>query len=210
LRFRNQDPKVSARAYSLMTDVEFERINACQAWANWRVLPPLIELVSAPAPWRIIDLGCGQGISTEVLAWCCPPGSSLLGYDLSEIALNIARNRVYHHSAGSAAKVSFRMQEIDQPWKDADGSDIGDSTIALVNASGVVGHHLSDGRMGKIADEIRRVLSPNGWALLDTGPQLSRWKLERIMQSRGFTHQSHVRSWWLDHCGQSAFCLSSA
>lgn len=191
-----------------MTAGEYERINACQAWANWRVLPPLVQLLTAAAPWTVIDLGCGQGISTEVLAWCCPPGSRLLGYDLSETALDIARGKTYLHSEGSAAEVSFLIQEVDQPWCDAGGSVLADSCVTLVNASGIVGHHLSEKRMEKLADEIRRVVSPDGWALLDTGPRLDRRKVVQIMQSRGFIHHQHSRSWWLDRCGQSAFSLS--
>jgi SAM-dependent methyltransferase len=205
LRFRDEDSAVSDHAYASMTSDEFARINACQAWADWRVIPPLIEKVDAPRPWRIIDLGCGQGISTEVLAWCCPAGSSLLGYDLSESALDVAKKRAYRHWDGSPANVYFKVQEVDQPWRDSDENIIENSSVTVVNASGFFGHHLAEERLMKIADEIHRVLAPGGWALLDSGPQLGRRKLERMMSARGFTLQLHRRSWWLDRWGQSAF-----
>jgi SAM-dependent methyltransferase len=192
-----------------MRDGEFEHINACQDWANWRTLPRLIRSIPVPGPWTVIDLGCGQGLSTEVLAWCCPPGSSLLGYDLSESALRVARQRVYRHPNGITENVRFVTQAIDQPWKSPDGSVIGDASTTLINACGVVGHHLSESRFERVAAEIRRVLAPNGWALLDSGPKLGRQSLSRIMEANGLAHRSRVASWWFDRYGQSAFSFGA-
>jgi len=184
---------------------EFAKINACQEWANWRTIPRLLSMVHVPKPWSVIDLGCGQGLSTEVIAWYCPDGSQVLGYDLSDSALSMARGRAFYHASGKKCKVSFRPQSIDESWCDLEGKVLGDQSITLVNASGIIGHHLSYNKVCAVAREIRRVLVPGGWAFLDVGPRIRRVELKEIMQAAGFRHNCHARSCWLDPYGQSAF-----
>ncbi len=205
--FRAFDPLVSASAYASMNSSEFAHINACQKWANWRTLPKLLSKVETSGAWKIVDLGCGHGYSTEVLSWYSPEGSRLIGYDLAVSSLKIARGRTYFHSSGRVADVVFRSQPIDETWLDCDGHIISDRSITLVNASGIVGHHLSLDRLQLVVREIRRVLMPHGWALLDVGPRISRDDLAEVMRSFEFQFVCHCRSCWLDPYGQSAFRL---
>ena len=205
LMFKDTNQEISARAYAAMNSGEFAGINAFQAWADWRVLPRLVGLIPVDPPWHVIDLGCGQGVSTEVLAWCCPPGSRLLGIDLSEAALSAARQRCYRHSSGQSAAVQFRHQAIDQPWVDAQDRLVADNSITLVNASGIMGHHLDQTSVQRVVREIDRVLAPGGWAVLGFGPRRSARALEQTLREAGFIRAGQARSWWLDPCGQLAF-----
>ena len=207
LKFRADDPSESAYAYDAMNAREFANINACQEWANWRTIPQQVRHVDIMGPWFIVDLGCGQGLSTEVLAWCSPVGSRILGYDLSESALKLARSRRYRHASGEKTKVAWRTQSIDEPWLDRNGELISNQSVTLVNASGIVGHHLNSKQARLLASEISRVMVPGGWAFLDVGPRIRRSQLRDIMESSGFRFQRHVKSCWLDPYGQSAFRL---
>lgn len=186
---------------------EFAKINACQEWANWRIIPRLLNLVDQSRPWSVVDLGCGQGLSTEIIAWMSPSDTRILAYDLSESALKMARLRNYRLADGRQAPVSFRMQSIDEVWRDQHGIVLADQSITLVNASGIIGHHLSSTKVGSVAREIRRVLAFGGWAFLDIGPRIRRQELRDIMQAEGFEFRCHARSCWLDPYGQSAFQL---
>lgn len=209
MNFRADNPNVCSRAYARMSDDEFAAINACQEWANWRIIPRLVTRIQAQGPWSVIDLGCGQGVSTEVLAWYSPENSHFLGYDLCETALSRASLRKYSHSSGQTAKVNFRRQQIDQTWQDSQGQPIADGSITLVNASGIIGHHLSSECVLALVTELSRVLAVDGWALLDVGPHRGRHELSRLMSAAGFSCQRRARSWWLDPCGQLAFRRST-
>lgn len=209
MNFRADNPQVCSRAYARMSDDEFAAINACQEWANWRIIPRLVTRIHSPGPWSVIDVGCGQGVSTEVLAWYSPANSHFLGYDLCETALSRASLKNYTHSNGQLAKVSFRRQQIDQTWQDAQGHTIADGSITLVNASGIIGHHLSSQCVQTLVTELSRVLTADGWALLDVGPHRGRHELTRLMSAAGFSCLRRARSWWLDPCGQLAFCRTS-
>jgi SAM-dependent methyltransferase len=182
MNFRADNPNVCSRAYARMSDDEFAAINACQEWANWRIIPRLVTRIQDQGPWSVIDLGCGQGVSTEVLAWYSPANSHILG---------------------------FRRQQIDQTWQDAQGQPIADGSITLVNASGIIGHHLSSECVQSLVAELSRVLAFDGWALLDVGPHRGRHELSRLMSAAGFSCQRRARSWWLDPCGQLAFRRST-
>jgi SAM-dependent methyltransferase len=205
ISFRNTNPRALRAAYGRMRADEFAAINARQTWANWRTIPALVRRIPLPGPWKVLDLGSGQGDSTEVLAWCCPRGSDFLGYDLAPAALRHAAGRRYRHASGGLAKVRFRRQSIDQRWRDVDGSPIEDASVTLVNASGIFGHHVDHRCMARIAAEIARVLSPGGWALLDLGPTIDRRRLTEMLYGLALFPAAYQRSCWLDPFGQLAF-----
>ncbi len=71
LHFRSTDSKTMAAAYSAMTEAEFDAVNGRQDWANWRTIPRALNGHVPMRPLRILDLGCGTGGSTRVLAWYC-------------------------------------------------------------------------------------------------------------------------------------------
>lgn len=206
ISFRDTNPRALRAAYGRMRADEFAAINARQNWANWRTIPALVRRIPLPGPWKVLDLGSGQGDSTEVLAWCCPRRSEFLGYDLAPAALRHAAARRYRHESGGLAKVRFRRQSIDKHWRDVDGRPIDDASVTLVNASGILGHHIDHRRMVRIVAELARVLRPGGWALLDLGPTFDRRRMTELLDDFALLPVAHQRSCWLDPFGQIAFC----
>ncbi len=97
---------------------------------------------------RVLDLGCGDGDLTAVLAQA---GARALGVDVAEAALARARRR--HPS------LSFERAPIDGPLPLADG------TFDVVWASEVIEHVADTARW---LSEVRRVLVPRGRLLLTT------------------------------------------
>ncbi len=62
-----------------------------------RMLAPLSEhllRLAAPAPGeRVLDVGCGGGITSAALARAVSPGGRVLGLDVSAVILDVARRR---------------------------------------------------------------------------------------------------------------------
>src|SRR6266446_3576429 len=210
LHFRDTDPERVAQAYAAMSEAEFEGINARQDWANWRTIPRCLAGNVPDRPLRVIDLGCGTGGSSQVLAYYCPPGSHVTGYELAEPLLAIARRRRYVRSDSQNAHVDFRCQGVTEPWCDAEGRRLPPTSVDVVNASGVVGHHLDEETVRPMIDEQIRVLKADGVAMLDVGPTLRAGALQRVMKAAGFSCVGHFRSWFGDPTGQIVFCLRRA
>lgn len=97
---------------------------------------------------RVLDIGCGQGEFTALLA---AAGTAVLGIDVADAALDRARSR---HPG-----VDFRRVE-------ADGRlSLDDNSFDLVWASEVI-EHIPD--TGRWLSEVRRVLVPGGRLLVTT------------------------------------------
>lgn len=203
--FRTTDPAALEAGYSAMTADEFDAINGRQEWANWRTIARSLSGLVPNRPLRMIDLGCGTGGSTRVLAFYAPAGSRIIGYELARPLVNIARRRDYRHRSGQPAAVAFVCQGVTEPFRAADGGPLPEQSIDVANASGIVGHHLDPRRAGEVAAELRRILVPGGLALLDPGPSLPDDQLSAILHGHGFTRLRHRRSCLLDPYGQTAF-----
>src|SRR5690348_3337587 len=172
VHFRATDPATVAAAYAAMTDREFEAINGRQDWANWRTIPRALSGHLPDRPLQVADLGCGTGSSTRVLAFYCPEGSRILGYELVPALLALARSRTYYQRGGRPALVEFVCQGVTEPLRQPDGTLVPEQSLDLVNASGVVGHHLDTKTVAPLVAELRRMLAPGGLAMLDAGPTL--------------------------------------
>jgi len=205
IHFRTTDPAAAAIAYAAMTDQEFAAINSRQDWANWRTIPRALSGHVPDRPLRVLDLGCGSGSSTEVLAFYCPAGSHLTGYEIAPPLLTRARRRTYADRGGQSARVDFRCQGVTDKLHAAEGMLVPDQSVDLVNASGVVGHHVTPDTFAPLARELQRVLRPDGIAMLDVGPTLSSEELIKSMAAAEFRRLGHARSWWLDPTGQVVF-----
>lgn len=81
LNFRHGKNEQAVAAYQRMTLEEFDAINARQRWANWRTIPRNLSGRLENRPLRALDLCCGVGQSTEVLAHYLPAGSQILGLE---------------------------------------------------------------------------------------------------------------------------------
>jgi len=205
IHFRDTEPAAVAAAYAAMSDEEFAGINARQDWANWRTIPRGLSSNVPDRALRVLDLGCGSGSSTAVLAFYCPPGSHIIGYEMVLPLLDMARRRAYVHRSGQPCRVAFVCQGVTEPFVEAGGEMVPDHSVDLVNASGVVGHHLQADSVLPLVQELCRVLAPEGIAMLDVGPSLPARDLLRIMTAAGFRALKHVRSWFLDPTGEIVF-----
>ena len=97
---------------------------------------------------RVLDLGCGTGEFTALLA---QKGADVVGAEVAEAAL--ARARARHPD------ISFRLVTIEGPLP------FGDSAFDLLWASEVI-EHIAD--TARWLSEVRRVLAPGGRLLLTT------------------------------------------
>jgi SAM-dependent methyltransferase len=205
IHFRDTDPQKTAAAYAAMTEAEFDAINARQDWANWRTIPRAMNGLVPDRPLRAVDLGSGAGSSTRVLAFFCPEGSHITGYEAVAALLDIARRRSYISRSGGRVEVDFVCQQIAQPLCDSEGRALTDRSVDLVHASGIIGHHLNGESLGALVAQIARILSADGAALLDFGPTMSADELTAIMARAGFKACGRYRSWWGDPTGQITF-----
>ena len=203
--FRDTDPERVAAAYLAMTPVEFDAINGPQDWANWRTIPRALSCHVPDRPLRVLDLGCGSGGSTRVLAFYCPVGSHITGYEFAQPLLSVAKRREYRDRTGSAAQVDFVCQGVTETLQQGDGSPLPDGSVDLVNSSGVIGHHLNAQTIVPLVAELLRVLRPGGTAMLDAGPTLSAKELRAALEPAGFTFLGHYRSWFGDVTGELVF-----
>ena len=199
IRFRATAFDQVLAAYAAMSQAEFDAINGPQEWANWRTIPRALSGHVPDRPLRVLDLGCGTGGSTRVLAFYCPPGSYLTGYEIAEPMLAFARRRDFRQRSGLTAQVDFVCQGVTEPMREPAGS------VDVISASGVIGHHLQPETIPPLIAEMRRVLAPTGVAMLDVGPTMPGRDLQRIMTAANFGFHGHYRSWFGDRTGQMVF-----
>lgn len=203
--FRTTDLRAVEASYSAMSEEEFDAVNGRQEWANWRTIARSMSGLVPNRPVRAVDLGCGTGGSTRVLACYLHPDARITGYELAEPLVNIARGRRYLHRSGRPAHVDFVCQGITQRLHGPDCKPLADRSVDLANASGVVGHHLCEATLKDLAAELRRVLVPGGLTMLDPGPALPRSALRRILRPFGFEVIRVRRSSTFDPYGQLVF-----
>ena len=183
--FRTTSPDEVKSAYGSMSEREFADINAPQDWINRRVIPHLVRLLDRPGPWRIVDLGCGTGGSTRILAHLAPTGSTIDAYDLAEDLLVHARRHLYVNARGDQVTTSFHCQSIAIELR-AGNKPIPPRSVDLAHSAGVVGHHLDSEATDRMLQELARILADGGYALLDSGPRLRGRQLSRLARRLGF------------------------
>jgi len=205
IHFRATEPDAVAHAYAAMSVAEFDAVNGRQDWANWRTIPRCLSGHVPDRPLRVLDLGSGTGSSTRVLAHYCPAGSHITGLEFVARLIDIARQRTYSHRSGVPAHVDFHCQGVTEPLHQADGSPVPDHSVDVVNASGIVGHHLRPTTIKPLIEELCRMLRAEGIAMLDVGPTLEADALKPIMAAAGYSFLGHYRSWFADPTGQCVF-----
>jgi len=107
-------------------------------------------LPAAPRRWRILDAGCGTGVSSDYLCHL-NPGSSLLAVDISAGALAVARERLRRSGAATVAELRLEQQRslLDLA---------GEGPFDAINSVGVL-HHLDQPLQGL------RALANRRWSL---------------------------------------------
>lgn len=215
LHFRSTVLLEVVNAYARMSAEEFDAINGRQAWANWRTIPRALSRHVPDRPLRVLDLGCGAGNSTQVLAFYAPAGSHITGYEAAAPLLDFASGRRYRHRGGAEARVDFVVQGITETLrqpvaefgqtKGLTHEPVPDASVDVVNSSGVVGFHLNQETVPPLIAELVRVLRPGGVALLDVGPTLPSRVLRGMMTAAGFECLARRRSWLGDPTGEIVF-----
>lgn len=116
---------------------------------------------------RILDAGCGTGVSTEYLVHL-NSNAHVTGIDLSAGALAVARERCQRSQAERADFYHLSLYEVEQLPGQFD----------LINCVGVL-HHLPDPVRGLQA--LARKLAPGGLMHIFVYAELGRWEI-RLMQ----------------------------
>lgn len=206
LSFRSRQNEGATAAYGAMTTREFEGINARQRWANWRTIPRNLSGQVSSAPLRVLDLCCGVGHSTEVLACFLGEGSRILGIEFNERFVEFAKTRRYERIDGKPVLVSFRAQSVLESFCDEYGHEIASGSVDLVNSCGAVAHHFDSTKTAVVAREIARVLKPGAIAMVDAGQAGTDYlSLLSIFRELGFDAIHEARSCLIDRAVQVCF-----
>ncbi|CAK0754045.1 putative Class I SAM-dependent methyltransferase [Gammaproteobacteria bacterium] len=197
-RFRGQERAFVQDAYNGMDDNTFSAINGAQEWVNWRQIPRALQGRIRENAALIVDLGCGPGSSTRILAWYGMPAWRIIGVDFSEDligrARHLASSGAFRTAAGERLAVEFIAGSVTEPLHDASGKLLADHSVDYVNSSGVVGHHLSEDSFEYLAKELKRIVKCGSFVALDSGPHLKGRAICRIMKKFDFVLRTRVRS----------------
>jgi SAM-dependent methyltransferase len=133
-------------------------------------LPP--APAAGPRRWRILDAGCGTGVSTDYLCHL-NPGSQVLAVDISGGALELARERT--RRSGAAAQVEeLRIEQRSLLDLEPDGR------FDHINSVGVL-HHLDQPEAGLRA--LAAQLAPQGVLHLFLYADAGRWEIHRSQRA---------------------------
>ncbi len=118
---------------------------------------------------RILDAGCGSGVSTEYLVHLNPQ-AQVVGIDISEGTLAVAKERCQRSKAD---RVQFRQLSL----YDADQIE---GEFDLINSVGVL-HHLEDPIRGIQA--LAKKLAPGGLMHIFVYGELGRWEISLMQRA---------------------------
>ena len=151
---------------------------------NWRwclrsVQSAVLGQVPARAPGttrpsRLLDAGCGTGVSTDYLCHL-NPGADVLAVDISAGALDVARERL-RRSGGGDRVLTLRQEQ--RSLLDLRG----EGPFDYINSVGVL-HHLRDPLAGLGA--LAELLSDDGILHLFLYADAGRWEIHRCQRALG-------------------------
>ena len=122
--------------------------------------------------WRILDAGCGTGVSTDYLCHL-NPGSTVLAVDISAGTLEVARERI--RRSGAAQQVQeLRIEQRSLLDLEQEGG------FDYINSVGVL-HHLREPEQGLRA--LARQLRPGGVLHLFLYADGGRWEIHRSQRA---------------------------
>jgi SAM-dependent methyltransferase len=144
------------------------------AWAFAHGALPPLEPGQAGRRWRILDAGCGTGVSSDYLCHL-NPGSSVLAVDISAGALAVARERCRRSgAAGQVAQLRLEQRSL---------LDLaGEGPFDYINSVGVL-HHLRQPEAGLAA--LAGLLRPGGLLHLFLYADGGRWEIHRTQRALG-------------------------
>jgi len=185
------DPKVSAAVASLYNTYPFPPepiLDEPPPGYNWRWnWQAAYSFCTGQKPARdnirILDAGCGSGVSTEYLVHLNPE-ATVVGIDLSEGTLAVAKERCKRSGATRAEFHHLSLFDADQLEGEFD----------LINSVGVL-HHTSDPIRGIQA--LANKLAPEGLLHIFVYSELGRWEI-RLMQEAIALLQGDKRGDYVD------------
>ena len=142
-------------------------------WCHRSVLASVYGVIPAGKEQpRILDAGCGTGVSTDYLCHL-NPGADVVGVDISDGALAVARERLERSEARQAVR-SLRQEQRSL-------LDLGDETpFDYINSVGVL-HHLREPEAGLAA--LADLLAPQGLLHLFLYADAGRWEIHRTQKA---------------------------
>ena len=142
-------------------------------WCHRSVLASVYGVIPAGQEQpRILDAGCGTGVSTDYLCHL-NPGADVVGVDISDGALAVARERLERSEARQAVR-SLRQEQRSL-------LDLGDETpFDYINSVGVL-HHLREPEAGLTA--LADLLAPEGLLHLFLYADAGRWEIHRTQKA---------------------------
>ena len=142
-------------------------------WCHQSVLAAVHGVLPAGSERpRILDAGCGTGVSTDYLCHL-NPGADVLGIDISAGALAVAKERLQR--SGAAAQVSSLRQE-QRSLLDLES----EGPFDYINSVGVL-HHLDQPESG--LRSLAGCLAPYGLLHLFLYADAGRWEIHRTQQA---------------------------
>lgn len=199
---RTLDNRHVLKAYEKLTPNELRSVNMRQHWAAWRAIPRSLSSVVVDQPVAAIDLCCGLGESTRILAHFLTPGSRILGIDFDARFIRHAQNA----PSTRTDRCDYRVQSVLAPWHDQDGVLVPDMSVGLVHSIGALAFHFTRFEIEIIVKNAWRVLRRGGALVLD----MRRFGRERIqllksISAGGFKHVKSASSCLLDRTTQESF-----
>ncbi len=119
-------------------------------------------------PLRILDAGCGSGVSTDYLAHL-NPDSDILAVDISARTLEVASERLSMSGGDKKARIRFENRSL------LNLED--ESPFDYINSVGVL-HHLQDPLAG--LSSLAKILKPGGLLHLFLYAHGGRWAIQRL------------------------------
>ena len=142
-------------------------VDAAYAASTGALPPPR----AAGQPLRILDAGCGTGVSTDYLAHL-NPGAEILAVDISPGTLEVARERL--RRSGGHGQASVRIENRSLLELDGEGP------FDYINSVGVL-HHLREPEAGLRA--LARLLKPGALLHLFLYADGGRWEIHRSQRA---------------------------
>jgi SAM-dependent methyltransferase len=126
------------------------------------VTPLLLAALELQPGQRVLDIGCGGGKATMAACAQVQPGGSVVGADISDALLALARERAAGSSAATFQQADMQVDQVDGGGFDVVMSQFGvmffdEPVVAFAN----VAHHLRDG--GRLGFACWQTLDRNPW-----------------------------------------------
>ena len=130
----------------------------------------VVRKCAGSQPLKILDAGCGTGVSTDYLAHL-NPGAEILAVDISRGALEVARERLQRSGGNDQAHVRIENQSL------LELEDEGQ--FDYINSVGAL-HHLRQPEAGLKA--LASLLKPGALLHLFLYAEAGRWEIHRIQR----------------------------